>query len=78
MPTTFHLSSAEELTSEIVDNIKATFKTKAITITVEEDESEVELTSDLKFILDERLKENETTYLSAETSISQLKNKYGL
>ncbi len=78
MPTTIHLSSAEELTSEIVDNIKATFKTKAITITVEEDESEVELTSDLKFILDERLKENETTYLSAETSISQLKNKYGL
>jgi len=31
-----------------------------------------------KAILDERLKEDEATYLSGETSINLLKKKYGL
>ncbi len=36
MYTTFHLSSADELTPDIVEAIKTTFKSKPITITVEE------------------------------------------
>ena len=39
MYTTFHLSSAQELNSDILDAIKATFKSKPITIIVEEDDS---------------------------------------
>lgn len=78
MYTTYHLSSAEELNTDILDAIKATFKTKAITIIVEEDDSDFELTTDMKTVLDERLLEDESTYLSAEESISQLNKKYGL
>lgn len=37
MYTTFHLSSAEEITADILETIRATFKSKPITITVEED-----------------------------------------
>lgn len=36
MYTTFHLSSADELTPDIVEAIKTAFKLKPITITVEE------------------------------------------
>jgi hypothetical protein len=78
MYTTYHLSSAEELSTDILDAIKATFKSKAITIIVEEDDSDFELTTDMKTVLDERLSEDESTYLSAEESISQLNKKYGL
>jgi hypothetical protein len=38
-----------------LDAIKATFKSKPITTIVEEDESDFELTTDMKAILDERL-----------------------
>ena len=78
MYATFHLSSAEEVTTEILDTIRATFKSKPITITVEEDDSDFELTADMKAVLDERLQEDESTYLSAEESINQLNRKYGL
>ena len=78
MYTTYHLSSAEELNTDILDAIKATFKSKPITIIVEEDDSDFELTTDMKTVLDERLQEDESTYLSAEESISQLNKKYGL
>jgi len=78
MYTTYHLSSAEELSTDILDAIKATFKSKAITIIVEEDDSDFELTTDMKTVLDERLQEDESTYLTAEESISQLNKKYGL
>ena len=37
MITTYHLSSAQEVTSDILEAIKATFKSKPITITVEEE-----------------------------------------
>ena len=78
MYTTFHLSSAQEVSSEILDAIKATFKAKPITIIVEEDDTDFELMSDTKAILDERLQEDESTYLSADESIKQLNKKYGL
>lgn len=37
MYTTYHLSSAQELTTDILEAIKTAFKTKPITITVEEE-----------------------------------------
>ena len=37
MYTTYHLSSAQEITNDIVESIKATFKSKPITITVNEE-----------------------------------------
>ncbi|HEX5552472.1 MAG TPA: hypothetical protein VFX43_04420 [Chitinophagaceae bacterium] len=58
--------------------IKATFKSKSITIIVKENGDDDELTNDMKAVLEERLKENEEGYLSAEESINQLNKKYGL
>jgi hypothetical protein len=37
MYITFHLSSADEITADILETIKATFKSKPIIITVEEE-----------------------------------------
>ena len=78
MYSTYHLTSAQELSTDILDAIKATFKTKPITIIVEEDDSDFELTSEMKTVLDERLQEDDSTYISAEESIKQLNKKYGL
>jgi hypothetical protein len=78
MYTTYHLSSAQEVNSDILEAIKATFKTKAITIIVEESDVELDISNELKNILDERLIEDESTYLSSEDSIQQLKDKYGV
>jgi predicted transcriptional regulator len=78
MYTTYHLTSAQEVNTDILDAIKAAFKSKPITIIVEEDDSHFGLTAATKAVLDERLQEDETTYLSAEDSINQLNKKYGL
>ena len=78
MYTTYHLTSAQEVDTGLLDAIKATFKSRPITIIVEEDESASGLTAATKAILDERLQEDEKTYLSAEQSISRLNGKYGL
>jgi hypothetical protein len=78
MYTTYHLTSAQEVNTDLLDAIKAAFKSKPITIIVEEDDGDFELTADMKTVLDERLQEDEKTYLTAEDSISQLNKKYGL
>lgn len=78
MYTTYHLKSAQEVNTDLLDAIKATFKSKPITILVKEEESEDELPADTQAVLDERLQEDETTYLSAEESLDQLNKKYGL
>jgi len=78
MYTKYHLTSAQEVNSDILDAIKATFKSKPITITVEEDEEDFELTTEMKTVLDERLQEDDKTYLTSEDSIKQLNKKYGL
>ena len=77
MYTTYHLSSAQDINVDILEAIKVAFKSKPITIIVEED-CDFELSEDIKAILDERLKEDETIYLSAEESIKLLHKKYGL
>ena len=37
-----------------------------------------ELSTGMKAVFDERLEEDEQTYLSAETSIKEIKERYGL
>jgi hypothetical protein len=37
MYTTYHLTSAQELSADIVEAIKTTFKSKPITITIQEE-----------------------------------------
>lgn len=78
MYTTYHLTSAQEVNADILDAIKATFKSKPITITVEEDEKDFELSTEVTAVLDERLQEDDKTYLSSEDSIKQLHKKYGV
>lgn len=78
MYTTYHLTSAQDVNTNILDAIKATFKSKPITIIVEEDESDFGLTAEMKAVLDERLQEDESTSLTAEETINQLNKKYGL
>ena len=78
MYTTYHLSSAQDVNADILDAIKAAFKSKPITIIVEEDMDAVELTTEEKAILDERLLEDGKTDISASESINRLNKKYGL
>ncbi len=78
MYTTYHLNSAQELSSDILDGIKALYKSKPITIIVEEDTSDLDLTDEMKFILDKRLLEDRKNYFSAEDSVDQLHKKYGV
>lgn len=79
MYSTFHFTSAQEINTDILDAIKTVYKSKSITNIVEEDDEEdFNLNAELKTILEERSQENEETYLTAEASINQLTNKYGL
>lgn len=78
MYATYHLTSAQEVSTYILDVIKATFKSKPITIIVEEDDIDMELTDAMKAVLEERMQEEESTYLSSDESINQLNKKYGL
>ncbi|MFM6947428.1 MAG: hypothetical protein ACKOWQ_00295 [Aquirufa sp.] len=78
MSTTYHLSSAQDLTNDILEEIKVKFQSKSITIIVEEAELEYELNSEEKALLDQRLNENKEKYLSSNESISILKTKYGV
>ena len=78
MYTTYHLESAQDVSVDLLDSIKATFKSKSITITVEEADCDDELTDEMKAILDERLLEDESTYLTEEELFKGLKEKYGL
>lgn len=72
MYTSYHLKSAQDVNTDLLDAIKADFKSKPITILVKEEESEDELPANNQAVLDERLQEDETTYLSAEESLDQL------
>jgi hypothetical protein len=79
MYTTYHWNSAEDVTSDLIDSIKATFKNKPITIIVEEDsEWAPELSYREKQILEQRVMEDETEYLTSDESVRKLRNKYGL
>jgi hypothetical protein len=78
MLTTYHLSSADDLNDDLLKSIKAAYKSRPITITVEEDSDYPELSDDQINILEERLLEEESTYISAADSIKDLEVKYGI
>jgi hypothetical protein len=78
MYTTYHLNSAQDANVDIIDAIKAAFKEKPITIIVEEDTDDFELSMAMKTTLDERLQEDQTTYITAEASLNKLNKKYGV
>jgi hypothetical protein len=75
MYTTYHLNSAQEINTDILEAIKPVFKTRPITIIVQEDSFEYDLTDEMKSELDNRLQENEETYISAEESLKLLNEK---
>ena len=54
MKTTYYLSSAQEINADILEAIKIAFKSKAITITIEEQQLS-EVNEDTKEMLDYRL-----------------------
>lgn len=78
MYTTYHLTSAQEINSELLEAIKAIYKSKPITIIVQEDEDNAELSAEVKDLLNQRLAEDEETYFSGEYSLNQIRKKYGL
>lgn len=78
MYTTYHLASAQEFNTDILEAVKVAFKSRPITITIEEEDPDSELSQEMKDILDERLTEDQSDYISADESIKQLKQKYGL
>jgi hypothetical protein len=66
------------VSSDILDAIKATFKSRPITIIVEEVEEDFELSTEMKIVLDERLQEDKKTYIIDKESLTRLNMKYGL
>lgn len=54
MNTTYHFSSAQEISTDIIDSIKAAYKSRPITITIEED-IVFEISDETKKMLDNRL-----------------------
>ena len=78
MQTTYHFLSVQELSTEILDSIKAKFKSKSITIIVKENEVDIELSDEMKSMLNDRLKEDEASYLTLTESMDRLKDKYGI
>ena len=56
METTYHFSSAQEINADILEAIKIAFKSKAITITIQE-QLTPELNNETKAMLDNRLSE---------------------
>jgi len=77
MYKTYRLDSAQDINTDILEAIKVAFKSKPITITIEE-EVDLDLTQEMKTILDERLAEDGNDYITSQESISDLKAKYGL
>ncbi len=76
MSAIYHLKSAQDINSDILDAIQITYKTKPITIIIEEDQND--LSTEMKNILDDRLKDNEESYITSVESIAQINKKYGL
>ena len=75
MQTSFHFNSAQDINNEVLDKIKSTYDTKSITITVEDNTDTYSLSVEQKNLLDNRVNENTSDYISASESINRLKRK---
>jgi hypothetical protein len=78
MYTTYHFNSATELNADILEAIKLTYKSKPITLIIEEQEDNYELTDEEKQILDERLLEDENSFIPVSKVMEDLKAKYNV
>ncbi len=79
MNTIYHLSSAQDLNQNILDAIKTAFKSKPITIIVEENEEEsFELSPEMIAELDKRLLDTDNNFINSNDSIQNLKTKFGV
>jgi hypothetical protein len=77
MYTTYHLSSAQEVNVDILEAIKVAFKSKPITITIEEDR-DFELSQETKNMLDIRLNDylkNPDDVQDFDTLLDELESK---
>jgi len=55
--------------------VKISNESRPITIIVKEDNSDFDLSAEMKAVLDERVQEDESSYLSAKKSINQIKKR---
>lgn len=78
MYTTYHLNSAQDINGDILESIKAAFKGRPIKIIITEDDSDYELDDDLINTLEDRIKSDNSEFVSAEQSLKHLNQKYGL
>lgn len=79
MYTSYHFSSAQDVSIDLIQSIKAAYKNRAIIITVEEDEPVPEgMTSQMVEKLDERLKDKDPVVIGEKELINQLKDTYGI
>lgn len=65
---TFHFESDDDIPENIIDSVKAAFRSKAITIVVEETDVAHELTDEMKSVLDQRIAEPKINYISVTDS----------
>jgi predicted esterase len=65
---TFHFESDDDIPENIIDSVKAAFRSKAITIVVEETDVAHELTDEMKSVLDQRIAEPKINYISMTDS----------
>jgi hypothetical protein len=76
MQTSFHFDSAQDITTEMLQKIRSTYKSKPVTIIVEEDNSSFySLSEEQKITLDNRLNESTAEYISSSESIERLKSR---
>ena len=68
---TIHFKDKEEET--LIENLLQKMK-----ISFEKDEDDFELTDEMKRVIDERLSEDESTYVDAEESLKRISEKYGI
>jgi hypothetical protein len=68
---TIHLKNKEEET--LMENLL-----KKMKISFEKNEDDFELTDEMKRIIDERLTEDESTYVDAQESLKKISEKYGI
>lgn len=79
MNTTYHLKSAQEIDTDFLESVKSLYKSKPITIFIEEDNlNSGEISDTIKSVLEERMLEDESTCLTASETLGHLKTKYGI
>lgn len=64
---TYYFESANDIPENIIDSMKAAFRSKAVTIFLVETDVAHELTDEIKSVLDQRIEEPKEDYVSGPT-----------